>query len=329
MQFRLPKTRGMLRREAAGWLARLQSGRDPDIEDAFRRWRDADPRNADAFERVNLSYRQAGLLRQSSAALQRSSDTLSPKSEWIPRPALAAASAMLILILGGVLLVRELPFGATSNAIMLTTNVGEIRQVSLADGSKVTLDTSTRLEIEIGRSRRGARLRQGRARFEVAPASAPFVVETADAVIAARHGVIDVEQGSGEDRVNVLAGAAQVSGSGSPATAIDLEPGRTARVEHNGVVEAVAATPASDWTRGMLQFDSTPIGEAVAIANRYSAHKILVGQGLAGLRVTGTFHAGDTIGLAKALEAVFGLSLYRRADGTIVLLEQKVGAAPK
>jgi transmembrane sensor len=316
----------MLRREAATWLARLQSGRDPDVECKFRRWHDADPRHAAAFDRVRRSYEQAGLLGHSPSVSAEHKPAIR-RSEWKPRPALAAAAAIVVLVPTGVLLVRGgvLPFGGT-DALMLMTSVGEIKQVNLADGSTVTLDTSTKVEVEIGRSRRSAYLRYGRARFRIAHASEPFVVETASSTITARQGVIDVEQVGKQGRVQVLAGAADVRGSDQEQTSrVALGAGESVTVNPGGAERTGAAPSAPDWTRGMLQFDGTPLAEAVARANLYSErHIILVGD-LDTLQVTGAFRAGDTTGLAKALAAAFNLSLQQRVDGSLVLSR---GAAP-
>lgn len=328
MGFRLPKTEGMLRREAATWLARLQSGRDPNVERKFRRWHDEDPRHAAAFERVRQSYDQAGLLRQSPMAVSSDRDAKIRKPEWQPRPALAAAAAIALLVPVAVLLTRGsvLPFG--TDAVMLMTSVGEIKQIDLADGSKVTLDTSTKVEVEIGRSRRSAHLKYGRARFQIARAHEPFVVETTNSLITSREGVVDVERGAQQDRVQVLSGAAEVRGP-DHASQIALGAGQGATVNAAGADKNGFVAPASDWTKGMLQFDGTSLGDAVAIANRYSVrHIILVGD-LNSLRVTGAFRAGDTIGLAKALAAAFGLTLNQREDGGLVLSRSSTRAIEK
>jgi transmembrane sensor len=318
--FRLPKTRAMLRREAASWLARLQSGRDPDTERNFQRWRDADPRHTEAFERVRRSYEQAGLLRNSPTIVAAGHAPRIRTPEWRLPPALAAAAAILVLVPTGAFFIHgKLPLGGT-DAVMLVTRVGEIRQVKLADGSTVTLDTSTKVDVEIGRSRRGAHLRYGRARFQIAPAEEPFVVETDSSTVTTGHGVIDVEQVGQQARVEVLAGAADVRSPGQqPASGLTLRAGESATANAGGPEQKAAVASASDWTRGMLQFDATPLADAVALANRYSERHILLGGGLDGLRVTGAFRAGDTVALAKALAAAFDLPLRQRPDGDLIL----------
>ena len=203
---------------------------------------------------------------------------------------------------------------------MLSTRVGEIRNVQLADGSRITLDTATKLDVEIGRSRRGAHLHHGRVRFRVVRAGEPFVVETSGATISTQEGVLDVEQVGEDGDVRVLAGAADVRPSNpSGAVIVTLAAGEAVAVNPRGTEQKHAAAPAPDWTRGMLQFDATPLADAVALANRYSErHIVLVGD-LGALRVTGAFRAGDTAGLAKALKAAFGLTLKQTRDGDLVL----------
>jgi transmembrane sensor len=310
----------MLRREAARWLARLQSERDPDVRRKFERWR-ADPRHAAAFERVNRTYQQAGLLRHSPALGPTQQAPAIPRGRPQLRPALAAAAAAAVLVPVAAVLVRggAFPFRGT-DAVMLATGVGEIRQFDLADGSRVTLDTATKVDIEIGRHRRSAHLRHGRARFQVARAAVPFVIETAGSTASTRGGVIDVERIGEEGRVQVLAGNADVSGAGpaqGPHVAIGAGEGVTVGQDGAGQKDVLAAGP--DWTRGMLQFDGTPLAQAVALANRYSDRHILVSRDLNALQVTGAFRAGDTAGLAEALAAAFGLSLQHRSDGDLIL----------
>lgn len=311
----------MLRREAASWLARLQSGRDPDIVRKFERWRSADTRHADAFSRVSQSYEQAGLLRQSAAVTSERHESSVPKARWPARPALAAAAAALALVPIGALFLRGsgAPFGAR-NTVMLMTAVGEIREVRLADGSKVTLDTSTKVDVEIGRSHRSARLRYGRARFHIAPANASFVVETESTSITTPQAIIDVEQGGRQDRVEVLSGAADVRRlEQGKAGNVRLAAGQGLIIDSVGARRVGAMAQAPDWTNGMLQFDGTPLAEAVALANRYSERHIVLTGDLHALRVSGAFRASDTLGLAKALAAAFGLALEQHPDGRLIL----------
>lgn len=311
----------MLRREAAGWLSRLQSRREPNIERKFRQWHDADARHAAAFDRVRRTYDQAGLLRHSPIVGSGQFESDLARRGWKLRPAFAAIAVLALLLPVAAFLVRggNLPFTST-DAVMLITRAGETRQVDLADGSKVKLDSATKVEVEIGRSGRSAHLRYGRARFQITESSEPFVLETGRTTITARQGIIDIEQGTKEDRVQVLAGSADLHASGQPDKAdVALAAGESATVSSSGGQQMTVAPAALNQTRAMLQFDGTPLADAVALANLHSErHIILVGD-FNKLRVTGAFRAGDTAALAKALAAAFALSLEQRGDGNFVL----------
>lgn len=317
----------MLRREAARWLARLQSKREPDVERKFARWRDSDPRNAEAFDRVSESYQRAGLLRHSQAASAAAPPAVAKHAtRWAAPPSLAAMAAMLVLVAAAVLLVRGgLSTGGT-DAVILMTSVEEIREVGLADGSTVTLDTGTRVDVDVGRSHRSARIKYGRARFRVAQAKVPFVIEGGTATITSREAVIDVEQTAGRDRVHVLAGTAELR-SNQAESSVAVRAGQSATADAGGVAGPISAAAAPDWT--MLQFDAAPLGEAVAAANRYSKRRIVLTGDLGALRVTGAFRAGDTAALARALAQAFDLSLRSGAEGELILSRQPSSVPPK
>lgn len=323
----------MLRRQAANWLARLQSGRDPEAERKFSRWYSADPAHAEAFERVRRSYEQAGLLRQSpiaSAPMPGAGERKPSAARLNPRYNWAAAAALAILVPAALLAIgRGISLGGT-NAVMLVTRVGEIRRVALDDGSRVTLDTATSLEIQVRGGRRRALLNRGRARFEIARGDGPFVIQAGSTVVSSAHAIVDVERSGPQASVEVRSGTADVRGAGQSAVAeLTLAAGEGARPTATAALQKHGLLPGPDWTRGMLEFDATPLGSAVALANRYSARQIIVEENLDQLRVTGAFRAGDTTGLAKALAEAFRLSLEKNAQGDLVLSRPSSAARKK
>ena len=321
----------MLRREASNWLARLEGGGGPEVEQAFRRWYDADPAHAAAFERVRRSYASAGLLRHSEHAQERSlSPETAPISSPQPRWALAAALAAVLLVPGAILVTQGgLSPVETRNTVLLASAVGEIRQVALEDGSMVTLDTATRIEVDLDRSKRRAIVREGRARFEIAPDPRPFIVEIASAKVTSGPAVMDVERVGDHMRVEILSGSATASQDrdGQQASPVTVGAGQGFSSDQERGTYPLT-NDRSGWTRGMLQFDGTPLSDAVALANRYSEQKIVLASGAEQLRVTGAFKAGDQAGLAKSLAEAFRLKLGRTSAGHFVLSPQSV-STPK
>ena len=306
----------MLRREASSWLARLEGGNGPEVEQEFRRWYEADPRHAEAFDSVRRSYASAGLLRHSELARERSISPETPRaSSPQPRWALAAAIAVALLVPGTLLVTQgALSPTETRNTVLLASAVGEIRHVSLEDGSRVTLDTATKVEVELGRSERRAVVREGRARFEIAPDPRPFIIETALTEVTGGPAVLDVERRGAAARVEVLSGSATASlDSAGQQSSVTVAAGEGFSSGHPAPFRLDADRSA--WTSGMLQFDGTPLAEAVALANRYSERKIVLAAGAGQLRVTGAFRAGDIAALAKSLAKAFDLKLERTRSG--------------
>lgn len=310
----------MLRRDAAAWLARLQSRRDPDVEQKFKRWRDRDPAHAEAFERVAASYQQAGLLRYSGLADASAGAGLRPARPRTLSYAWAAAAALVLFFSAGLYLVLGSGLWTSgTEAVMLSTGVGEIRSVNLSDGSKVTLDTSTSVQVEIGPMGRRVLVKTGRARFDVARSTRPFVIEAGSSIEPAAGSVLDVEELENQLRVDVLAGSAKIDERGAFGSVLNLAAGQTARAVDGRGVQKQSLRAAPDWTRGMLEFDGTPLGAAVELANRYSKSKILLSAGLQDLKVTGAFRAGDIQGLADALAEAFHLRIDRTHEGNLLL----------
>jgi transmembrane sensor len=320
---KIPKTRGMRRRQARAWLVRTQSGRDPAAELKFRYWVESDPRNAAAFEGVRRNFEQAGLLRQSPSSRARE---LHPENHSIAakRQYAWAAAAMVLLIVPAVWLLAE--HGAIiggTDAMMLVTHVGEVRHIDLEDGSKLVLDTASSVEVDIGRAHRSAVVKRGRARFEIVHGQAPFVVQAGNATVTSDGSSFDVALEAQQTGIDVVSGRADVRNTNNAAsTAQIIRAGEIVAATASGVRQTEAPAGGTQWVRGMLQFDGTPLETAVEVANRYSEHKIVLSGELGQERVTGAFRTGDVPGLAKALAAAFHLSLVRAHDGELFLSPQ-------
>ena len=321
-----------VRREASEWIARM---RGPEAEMSrldFERWRARDPRNRAAY---------AGM-EQISRLSQRLGDTPLGRAhlEKVNRrpffalsgPRLAFATMGVALLIGGGTFLLWRGDAPRSAAVApastpFASRVGDIHAVRLADGTTVTLDTDSSIEPVFTGQARVVRLSRGRARFDVAhDAARPFMVEAGGRTIIDRGTLFDVVLGREGVKVVLLRGAVEIRdrkarGAGAAPLA-RLVPGQVfADAPADGVAQVSAAPGGSDlWVKGMLSFDGAPLEEVVAAANRYSAHKIRLGEpALAGLRVTGTFHAAPIDALAAILAATFNLRVEHDTQGDVVL----------
>lgn len=313
--------RGDAAREAAhAWLARLRGPHDARDEAAFENWYAADPAHAAAYDAVLDSWERvaaAGLQRPANDRRGTQPSTRRRRSG----SALAAAASLVIAIIGTFAIDQFAVPGARAQSTTLASRVGEIRTVALADGSRVTLDTDTLVDIVLDPHERRLRLRRGRARFVVAPdAARPFRVLGGAAMVEARGTRFDAEIRGPMLIVSLLSGKLAVhSGNGGDRLLVAGE--RLALAPAIGTAAPTPVSPAElRWPSGMLSFENAPLRDVTAAANRYAVAQVrLPEQRTRTLRFTGTVRARDQVGLARLLAATFGLSVAQAPSGDLVL----------
>lgn len=312
------------RREAAEWFARLNQRKvtTADVR-AFSDWR-RDAENARAFSRIEAMWEAAGALAGSPdiAAATREATSRRPISR---RSARTGPQCLAPIGLAGILL---LALGGASwlwyaqRPVAFATAIGEQRTVRLEDGSRITLDTATRVEVRYDGSRRRVMLTSGQAMFDVASeAGRPFLVRAGDTEVVALGTRFDVRRFGTGARVLLVEGQVVVRQSDRPDSRWALAPGQqvTTSAPRPEVVSADVPA-ATSWTAGRLTFENTPISEAVAEVNRYTPDPIdLRDDGIASIPVSGVFNAGDVDGFVAALTDLYSLEATRSPDGGLIL----------
>ncbi|MFT4241810.1 MAG: FecR domain-containing protein [Acidovorax sp.] len=202
------------------------------------------------------------------------------------------------------------------------TAIGEQRSVALADGSTLTLDTATALDVSWHLRSRRVALRHGQARFAVEPSAwRPFEVTAAATRIRVVGTIFDVRRDRDQVQVTVLQGRVEVRGPGSADAPQLLTPGQ--RLHLGGPLPAtpqpVDATQVGAWQLGRLVFDRTPLREALAEVQRYRSAPIrLRDDGRLGAQaVTGVFETAHTDQLLDLLPRIVPAQVRRHGDGSV------------
>jgi transmembrane sensor len=172
------------------------------------------------------------------------------------------------------------------------TNKGERRQLSLADGSRVTLNSGSAVEVHFDGAVRRIELLQGEAFFQVTKdANHPFIVSTDGREIRAVGTAFDVHRLAGHTDVELVEGIVELQDA-EHKHRLRLQAGQAATIGAGGI-DTQPARPTENmalWRDGLLQFDGLPLGAAVAQINRYRPGKlILLNQALAETRISGLF----------------------------------------
>lgn len=326
-----PKSRARIRREASDWVVRLSEDASQEDHAAFRRWHGADPRHAEAYDRIASIWNQAGRLSRSPTVGDLRAD---PRSGRPRAFGFALAASLAVAVLVSILLLdsRWLPGSAPEQEPMLfAAALGEIKKVDLPDGSQLILDSGSRVEAVYTEAERKLTLRKGRARFQVAHETRPFAVRAGTSEVLATGTLFDVSLTGSRTAVILLEGSVEVRGRGTSEKnrrgLERLNPGEKLILSESAPAERRQATRGDTiWPARMLEFDKARLDEAATQANRYSKVQLRLGdERIRGLRVSGAFRAGDVAGLAQGLAAAFDLRLVSEPDGSLLLVDGNRG----
>jgi transmembrane sensor len=309
--------------EAAAWHARLGSTvvATSTLEDFFE-WR-AKPGNADAYERVERVWRVSqglGADPDVAEALQAARGRRNRRPGRSRRSVIfggLAAATAVALVVGGSLW--------WSQRGVYATGVGEQRVVRLADGSRISLDTDTRLRVRFDGDARRIELVDGQALFEVTPdAARPFVVAANGTEVVAVGTVFEVRRRDAGVDVTLVSGRVDVTAA-AVAAPRRMSAGQQTRVSARGLETTAVDTAAeTSWTRGRLVFRDVPLADAVAEVNRYLEAGIVIDDpGISGITVSGVFRTGDRDAFVAASTDGMGLAAVPKADGTIGLARRE------
>lgn len=348
--------------DAATWAVRRRNGLDFKDRAELHAWLDEDPRHAAALEDMATTV---GYVRQLSdddvAALKRGLQAPAParraavpnapgrqheRPHWRGRfgPAIAPAAVAVLavaLVSAGWESWRSLPTFEQA----FTTERGQQIVVTLPDdpvgGSTVQLDTDTRLDALLFRSRREVHLQEGQALFSVhADKDRPFhvwagplhitVVGTRFSVRHTNSGldagrtVVSVEEG--HVRVSVSRAGRDGADAASSDAPVELVAGQMVTGDDRGGLGPVARmspTAVAPWRSGRISFDHTPLDQALAEFERYRSTGLVIRDpAVARLPVGGSYRVQQFGSFVDALPLMLPVRLVPQGDVTEIVLRR-------
>ena len=331
-------TTGDAEDQADAWLVYLYSGAATrEGEKTFKAWLKADPVHGRSFARAEQLWRDLGFTDGEDGAARinrlgparRDGAALSPKRT---RPWTVAAAASLAATLMISIGVWRLAFYAPVNEERFTSAVGEIRTVTLADGSEVTLGGATAISTAFSKRRRDVELVRGGAYFDVVTdAARPFAVRAGGAEVTVVGTAFDLRRSMDGLRVSVAEGVVAVGAAEktinmrSSSKPLRVSAGRQTTLSMTGAPGGLSDfDPASTfaWREGRLVYVDEPLSHVVAEVNRYRADKIrLAAPELGDIRITIALPIDRTDQLLSALEATEPVTIRRSAGGVSMLLK--------
>ena len=318
--------------EAAEWIGRLRSPELNGAErEAFSRWLLRSPAHRAAFDTMADLWDGLGMLAESRlpegrtpaarTPAARTPATTSPARRRSRRPLVITTSAAAALLLVTLALLLGLP------GRMYETAPGEVRTVQLSDGTRVTLNTDSRIRVRYGSRQRLVRLDTGsEAFFEVSPdAGRPFVVASAHGrarAVGTAFSVHAREQRSlvavTEGRVAVTAMMRPDEGTGS----VEVAAGHQLSVSAGATPSAAGPLDRDglSWRQGRLVYDDVPLAEVIDDLNRYLPRRMTISDPeLARTRISAVLAITEQSAMLQALSEALPLKWVRVSDQLVII----------
>jgi len=335
--------------EAAAWLARRDRGLTPAEQDDYMAWLQADPRHTEAVMQHAAALERMMQLYEWQPAhdSEPNPDLFAPprrRTWWLGSAALAAAAA-LAFAYAALWRNPTAPVPAAAPKSHLKVN----ERLALPDGSRVELKDGSQVVVQYSDRERRVKLIGGEASFAVwKDAARPFIVDVSGVEVRAVGTAFNVRLDPQSVEVLVTEGSVKVgspSAGGGPGLVTSVSKGERAVVrlmrlrpataakrpeashEALPVVTAVSAAEISrelDWQAPRLQFNETPLAEAVAEFNRLNREQLILGEpGLAERRIGGTFRPDTVEGFVRLLDTTLEVSAEKDGENRTVLRRRR------
>ena len=343
--------------EACAWVAQVESG-DMSAADlaALREWMGRSPAHAREIRYIADRSGQLAALTEIAPALEVSAGVGHGLRKPSRRARLLAPvlGVSLMFVAAAVVLFPALLTTEETEPAIYMTAVGEYQTFVLADGTTVSLNTDTHIEVNFHTDERSVELISGEALFDVTPnpdrpfvvyadtvtaeaVGTSFVVRLRDAVteLAVVEGVVAfskipsaIETLARRDAVNVPEKTLPALSRPEP---VIVKAGQTltsaalTSVDSESAAEPLPMLTERDmlrklsWTDGFLDFSETPLEEVVDELTRHNPVTIEIADpDLRELKFGGVFRTGDVEQLLGALEGL-GVDVERQGTNRYLL----------
>jgi transmembrane sensor len=199
----------------------------------------------------------------------------------------------------------------------------QILTQTLDDGSQITLNANSKVQVTYYRNQRQVTLLQGEAIFNVTKdAKRPFIVDTETASVKVLGTRFAVNKLSKLIRVSVDHGSVLVE-SKDNASNIILHNNQVAEIYHGELVQFKQgdATDYFKFATGKIVFNQADIVEIADVLSRYRQKPVRT-EGSSQEKISAVFEAKDTETFINTLPRIANISIHQSADETVIRSEQ-------
>jgi transmembrane sensor len=312
---------------AFAWLSLLHDRPSAGDQLTFSQWLRADPAHAEAYAQAQVLWELSEgpartLADEEALALQGYLDAMDrPRRpallRWSGALAMAACLMLMVSLGSGWQPQRWIDdLGAD-----YVSAPGEIRTVTLADQSQVTLDADSAIAVDFSRGERHVQLRRGAGFFTVTHTGEPFVVEAEKGQARVLGTQFEVRLQPHGAQVTVLSGRVGVTADRGGEQQILTAGQQIAYGEGTAQkLHAVDSEAQLAWRQGWLTYYKSTLGDVVEDLRRYYPGRIvLLNDELAARKVSGSFPSKDPQAVLSSLQGVMGFEQHQVLGHLIIL----------
>jgi len=308
-----------IKTQAACWLARVHAGSWSEEDQAqLDAWLADSHANRATYWRLEAAWAEAAKL---AVLLPSQRENVASTRRTVPTRMKLTAAVIVAGLLGAV----GANYFLAPRTQSFATNVGGHKFVTLADGSKIELNTDTAVRVADKDGQRIVWLDRGEAFFQIRhDAAHPFVVMAGNQRVTDLGTKFLVRRDVSKIEVSLVEGRAafERTGTSSPQTAL-LVPGDVLVATANSVTVTKKPAQVLDnslaWRRGSLVFFHTTLAEAATELNRYNTRKIVIADAdAARLQINGTFPSGDIGLFGRVAHVVLGVNVRTGGDEIVI-----------
>lgn len=296
--------------DATNWYVQLTSGSATEQDrQAWKDWLNADPANKLAWQQVEeVTNCFMGLNTKTSIAVLNRRYVATPAING-RRQFVKNLGLLFAVSSAGWLTYKEKPW--YHFMADYSTAKGEVQKFRLDDGSRLVLNTDTKVSIHFDEQIRSVRLLQGEVYVETAqetnPVYRPFIVQTMHGTVAALGTRFSTRIYKNRSCVNVFEDAVEVRPIDGLGDKVVVNAGEevkfTSMLFQQKMLFDMSAADA--WTKGFIIVDNMPLAKVIDELSRYRHGVVRCDPAIADLEISGAFPITDVdaalLSIAKTL----------------------------
>ncbi|TQV87029.1 FecR family protein [Aliikangiella coralliicola] len=337
-----------IREQASDWFVRMSADDvDNNERNHFQQWLVINPEHERAYRRIeSVSNAIAGddfanttlastSVEQAFKAIRDNQPTQPLKrarfwqraandSQFSPVALVAS-----ILISVSILVLMYTAGPTTPDSLHYQTQVAETREISLKDGSIISLGAASGITVSLREEIRQVVLTKGEAYFNIAKdQNRPFDVTAGNTAVRVLGTQFNVRRNLKTVNIAVAEGLVQVThqSKNSSETKTQLSQGQAVTSDSKNGLSAVSQVSAENidsWRNGRLVFEDVPLSQVVEEIKRYYKGNIMISSPAVGeLRVTATFKVDQIESMLFNIAAGLSIEIVKYSSG--IFLSEKV-----